>query len=218
MVEWEEIGLARMACGDCREILQELSPGEVETVITDPVWPNALNSLAGAEDPQGLFEEMCRQLVPLEIERLVVQIGFNSDPRFLGGVPAQFPFLRACSLKYVMPSRHGRYLNTGDLAFVFGQWPPSRVGRRVLPGEVTSFENKKQGVEHPCPRRLTHVRWLVKWWADGTVLDPFAGSGTTGVAAVQAGLPFVGIEIEKRWFDEACERIARAQDQELLWA
>ena len=46
-----------------------------------------------------------------------------------------------------------------------------------------------------------------------TVLDPFMGSGTTGVAAVEQGRRFIGIERERRYFDIACERIARAQAQ-----
>lgn len=45
------------------------------------------------------------------------------------------------------------------------------------------------------------------------VLDPFMGSGTTGVAAAQLGRVFVGAEIDARWFDVACERISRAHDQ-----
>jgi site-specific DNA-methyltransferase (adenine-specific) len=46
-----------------------------------------------------------------------------------------------------------------------------------------------------------------------TVLDPFMGSGTTGVACAQLGLKFTGIERERKYFDIACERIARAQAQ-----
>ena len=46
-----------------------------------------------------------------------------------------------------------------------------------------------------------------------TILDPFMGSGTTGVAAVQMGRSFIGIEREKQYFDVACERIEKAQLQ-----
>lgn len=45
----------------------------------------------------------------------------------------------------------------------------------------------------------------------GVVLDPFMGSGTTGVAAIEAGRRFVGVELTDRWFDVACERIERAR-------
>jgi DNA modification methylase len=50
-----------------------------------------------------------------------------------------------------------------------------------------------------------------------TVLDPYMGSGSTGVAAAQMGLQFIGIEAERRYFDIACERISRAQAQGSLF-
>jgi DNA modification methylase len=50
-----------------------------------------------------------------------------------------------------------------------------------------------------------------------TVLDPFMGSGTSGVAAIQSGRKFIGIEIDPRWFDVACERIAGALRQPNLF-
>ncbi|MBB5046846.1 DNA modification methylase [Rhodopseudomonas rhenobacensis] len=58
------------------------------------------------------------------------------------------------------------------------------------------------------------------WFSDpgDVVLDPFMGSGTTGVAAVKMGRPFVGIEIEPRFFDIACERIATAERDLRLFA
>jgi DNA modification methylase len=49
--------------------------------------------------------------------------------------------------------------------------------------------------------------------ASGTILDPFMGSGTTGVACMSTGHKFIGIEINHKYFDIACERIDRAQQQ-----
>lgn len=65
------------------------------------------------------------------------------------------------------------------------------------------------GRGHPCPRRLQHVRWLVARWADGVVLDPFCGSGTTLVAAQMSGLPAIGIEIEERYCEIAAKALAQ---------
>ena len=48
---------------------------------------------------------------------------------------------------------------------------------------------------------------------DGTILDPFMGSGTTGVACAKLGRKFIGIEIEPRYFDIACRRIEEAYKQ-----
>jgi DNA modification methylase len=49
--------------------------------------------------------------------------------------------------------------------------------------------------------------------ADSAILDPFMGSGTTGVASVQMGRKFIGIEREPKYFDIACKRIEDAQRQ-----
>ena len=55
--------------------------------------------------------------------------------------------------------------------------------------------------------------WCVEQAGDvDTVLDPFMGSGTTGVAAVKLGRKFIGIEIEPKYFDIACKRIQAALD------
>ena len=51
-----------------------------------------------------------------------------------------------------------------------------------------------------------------------TILDPFMGSGTTGVACMNLGRKFIGIEIEPKYFDIACERIENAQRQQRMFA
>jgi DNA modification methylase len=60
------------------------------------------------------------------------------------------------------------------------------------------------------------MAWCVDF-TTGTVLDPFMGSGTTGVACANLGRKFIGIEIEERYFDTACERIAAAYAQQRLF-
>lgn len=68
---------------------------------------------------------------------------------------------------------------------------------------------------HPCPKPTRYAYWLAARAApwNGTICDPFMGSGTQGVACAQLGKPFVGVELSRRYFDIACERIARAQAQ-----
>lgn len=206
--------------GDCRDVLPLLD--RVSVVITDPVWPNAVMSLAGSSDPYGLFSEVAA-LVPRVSDRLVVQLGFDSDPRFLLGVPRSLPYLRTCWLRYACPSYKGRLLHTGDVAYAFGTAPSHRAGRVVIPGEATSTQsdwklphanpNKEKGgrengaLPHPAPRRLQHVQWLVKWFEDGSVLDPFAGIGTTLLAAKHVGVTAIGIEIDERFCDVAARRL-----------
>ena len=66
--------------------------------------------------------------------------------------------------------------------------------------------------EHPAVFPVDLPEWLASCW-NGTVLDPFMGSGTTGVACMNLGRKFIGIEIEPKYFDIACERIENAQRQ-----
>src|SRR3990170_1995479 len=81
--------------GDAREILPTLT--DIETVICDPVWPDADVAMAGREDPEGLWREVCHVIPPSAV-RLVVQLGCDSDPRFLRAVPERWGFLRVCWL------------------------------------------------------------------------------------------------------------------------
>src|SRR5438477_10042466 len=88
--------------GDCREILPALVDVDMEVVITDPVWPNSLSSLAGADRPYELFKEAMNVLPPC-ITRIVVQLGSVRDPRVLAGMPLLYPVFRICGLPYAIP-------------------------------------------------------------------------------------------------------------------
>ena len=68
---------------------------------------------------------------------------------------------------------------------------------------------------HPCPRNIDLLIHVVGQWVkpDSLCLDPFMGSGTTGVACMNLGRKFIGIEIEPKYFDIACRRIEDAQRQ-----
>jgi DNA modification methylase len=71
-----------------------------------------------------------------------------------------------------------------------------------------------EGKEHPTQKPLPLMKWCIGFLPNAeTILDPFMGSGTTGVAAVQMGRRFIGIEREAKYFDIACKRIEDAQRQ-----
>ena len=77
----------------------------------------------------------------------------------------------------------------------------------------------QDGAVHPTQKPVQVMAWCLDFSADAqTVLDPFMGSGTTGVACAQLGKAFTGIERERKYFDIACERIARAQAQGQMFA
>ena len=196
--------------GDCREILPEI--GRMDVVLTDPVWPNAHPKLAGSNDPWGLFGAV----VPmLEARTLLVWLGVQSDPRFLGCVDrVSWPFLRQSYLSRAVPGYNGRCLVTGDVLYSFGQWPHSKDGRRVIPGECRVTSNSRMRVDHPADRNIDHAKWVVRWWTDETdwILDPFSGAGTTLLAAKSLGRKAIGIELEERY----CELTAERLSQEVL--
>lgn len=68
---------------------------------------------------------------------------------------------------------------------------------------------------HPTQKPLPLIEWCISLLpsATSTILDPFMGSGTTGVAAVKEGRRFIGVERDARYFDIACKRIEAAYKQ-----
>lgn len=69
--------------------------------------------------------------------------------------------------------------------------------------------------DHPTQKPIGVMKWCIEHLPEGcqTILDPFMGSGTTGVAAVKMGKKFIGIERERKYFDIACRRIEAAYAQ-----
>lgn len=197
----------KLILGDARTVLPRIE--RYDTLITDPVWPNSTADIMGADRPRELFQEMWQALSTLPA-RAAIQLGCNSDPRFLVCVPPQLAFFRYVSLEISRKAYHGRLLHSGDVAMLFGKPPMSRPGLRVIPGRCNDEGGKdKEAPEHPCPRKLKHVKYLVHIWTDpdDTVIDPFCGSGTTLIAALELGRKAIGIEIEPRWGKLAQERL-----------
>lgn len=96
-------------------------------------------------------------------------------------------------------------------------YPCKPVGNDIIVSPISSAADKP---DHPWPKPLPFMAILVGHWsrAGEVVLDPFMGSGTTGVAAINLGRRFIGVEREPRYFDIACTRIEDAQRQERLFA
>jgi site-specific DNA-methyltransferase (adenine-specific) len=204
------IGECRLILGDARKVARLL---QADVLVTDPVWPNCPPHLIpGAENPMRLWRAFCKVLP--SVERAVVVMRHDSDPRFLA--PLSMPYARAVILPYVMPGYIGRFLGGDEIAYCFGSPIPSREGQRVIPGRAPSVQPDGRAANgHPCSRALEHFNFLIRWWSEPgeIVLDPFMGSGTTGVACAKRGRRFIGIEIEERYFDIACERISKAYAQ-----
>jgi len=216
MTECVQIGDATLYHGDCLEILPTL--GKVDAVVTDP--PYGLNgSTDKAAYEGGHFEDtpeyvatVCRRAVDMAVSK-------SKRAAISCGVPNVYRYAPASVVgAFVYPSAASWCAwgtPTISPILFYGKRPKSKVG--ALHCTVYSSDADKNG--HPCPKPLKPWTWLVDRVTDSgdTVLDPFMGSGTTGVACANLGRKFIGIEIERKYFDIACERIAAAYAQGRLF-
>ncbi len=212
-----EIGDAVLYLGDCLEILPTLP--KVDAVVTDP--PYGLNgSTEKAAYEGGHFEDrpeyvdtVCRRAVDLALSKSI-------RAAVSCGVPNVYRYSPASVVgAFVYPSSASWCAwgtPTISPILFYGKRPKSKLG--ALHCTVYSSDAEKNG--HPCPKPLKPWTWLVDRVTNerDTVLDPFMDSGTTGVACANLGRKFIGIEIEPKYFEIACERIAAAYAQVRLFA
>jgi site-specific DNA-methyltransferase (adenine-specific)/modification methylase len=94
----------------------------------------------------------------------------------------------------------------------------ARIFRHYWNGMLKASERGEPRV-HSTQKPIALMRWCIEQAnIPRLIADPYMGSGTTGVAAMQAGIDFIGVEIHKPYFDIACERIDNAQRQERMFA
>lgn len=202
--------------GDCLEVMKTLPDASVDAVITDPPF-NAGKDFDN-DDLTGLdFRAFCNRFV-LELYRLrtpnlLVEVG-KGDKIMRQELERYFEFRYSICLNYTNSMRNGAvgYANWGlILWFAHGGKCHNRYRDRL----DSALHNTKEEFEHPSPKEVTHYGQLVRMFSqDGmTILDPFMGSGTTGVACVKLNRNFIGIEINPQYFEIAKKRIAEAQMQ-----
>ena len=201
----------RLICGDCREILPTL--GKVDAVVTDPPYGIGYKSHLGNLGAQE-FDEIANDRGELDLRPIlkfaenVLAFGANCYPDQL---PHRGRWL--CWDKRTIDGAADRMMGSPfELA-----WSNKVSGYdkivRVLHGGVVNADGDGPRV-HPTQKPIAVMRQAINWAATDaqTILDPFMGSGTTGVAAVQMGRDFIGIEREPKYFDIACRRIQAALD------
>lgn len=223
----ERIGSATLYLGDCREIIPQIP--KVSAVVTDP--PYGINGGSGTVGKLRAHKHdyLSFEDTPDNIANIVVPAFRAALDRADGrGVITPGP---KCLTFYPAPDAFGCLhqpatcsLNLWGRAqsqpiFYYGR--PPRIGKTIMDTTYRIDDPKSIGGEdHPCPKPTkTMVQLVHLATEDGeSVLDPFMGSGTTGVACANLGRPFYGIEIEPRYFEIACERIAAAHSQQRLFA
>ncbi len=210
MSKWREeiIGDCRLILGDCRDVLPTL--GKVDAVITDPpygiakTWKGGLGHGWGkAQDEAGLRNEWDADIPSDDLMAEILAKG--GEQIIWGGNYFNLPPSR-CWLIWNKPER-GFSLAEAELA-----WTNHDNVVRVF-----DCPRSEPGREHPTQKPVALMVWCVEKTKAKTILDPFMGSGTTGVAAVQMGRKFIGIEREPKYFDIACRRIEQAYSQARLF-
>jgi DNA modification methylase len=222
MIHREEIiGDCRMILGDCRDVLPTL--GRVDAVVTDPPYGIGLDkgfggggfSFSGRRNENGARQyqgSWDKQRIDADV---IYQMLDSSDSHIVWGgqfyadiLPAQgkWLFWDKCQ---TMPS-----FGDGELAWT------SIAGNAVkqFTYNGNGLHAKEKDREHPTQKPVALMQWCLGFLPDArTILDPFMGSGTTGVACVNLGRKFIGIELDPDYFEIACKRISEAYKQPRLF-
>lgn len=216
------IGCADLYLGDCMDVLPTLE--QIDHVLTDPPYGEVTHKGArtGAKG-----------------EKMLIDFAHISDEQFMQVVDHSLRL----ALRWVVMTcewQHAAHLEQSGRPLVrLGVWikpngAPQFTGDRPGTGweavAILHREGKKRwnggghhavwqsnivSGNHPTEKPVALLsKWTQQFTDHGeTILDPFMGSGTTGVAAVQMGHKFIGIERDPRYFEIACKRIEQAQKQ-----
>lgn len=212
------IGDATLYLGDCMDILPTLP--KVDAVITDP--PYGINENTKKKMSRGCIAKPTdygsfdwdKSPVPQTLIDQVIAAGTNIV--LFGGNYYSVP---PASCWLIWDKINGKS-DFADCEMAWTNLPKAvRMHRQMWNGMIR--EGEERGVQrvHPTQKPVALMKWCIEQCGTGkSVLDPFMGSGTTGVAAIQLGRKFIGIEREPKYFDIACERIDAAHAQGKLFA
>ena len=207
----EIIGDCRLILGDCRDVLPTL--GKVDAVVTDPPYgvgfaaqPTRYQRANGMQK-RAWDDERPQAIVDQIVSRFQTVI-------IWGGNYFALPPSRG----WLAWSKVGNVPSMADLEMA---WTSIDMNARSFEKSVQSanLEKNLQSAAHPSQKPVALMEWSLGFVPGaGKVLDPFMGSGTTGVACVALARPFIGIEREPSYFDIACRRIEEAYRQPRLFA
>lgn len=201
----EIIGDAILYLGDCRDILPLI--GKVDAVVTDPPYGIARERLKAAKSGEWSrlyssqidWDDVAPQA---EIEQALVASGGQAV--IWGGNYFVLPPVRGWLIWDKMQAHTSGH---AELAWTSADTP-------IRSFAYCRAQLATEGKQHPTQKPVSLMEWCLSFLPDAqAILDPFMGSGTTGVAAMNLKRKFIGIEREEKYFDIACKRIEYAQRQ-----
>lgn len=213
------IGNATLYLGSCEDILPTLP--KVDAVVTDPPYGIALNT-DNTRFSGGSAASRAKRGCNIGTAEGAPIIGDEKpfDPSFLLSLPGHkiiwgwnnYPdkLPRGACLVWLKrnDAAFGSFLSDAELAWM-------SKGHGVYCRRDLSNAAIANSRVHPTQKPIGLMRWCLEFLPKAeTILDPFMGSGTTGVAALQMGRKFIGIEREPRYFEAACRRIRETSGED----
>jgi site-specific DNA-methyltransferase (adenine-specific) len=201
------IGGAELYHGDCLEILPTLP--KVDAVVTDP--------------PYGIdFTQRTTGAKIIGDDKAFDPAHLLGWPCFLWGANHYTHALPKSGSFHVWIKRAVEVASPKSYSDIEIAWCSETNNSKAI--RLISDGCIRQGKEfghvrvHPSQKPQEVMEWSLSFMPFSVVCDPYMGSGSTGIACVTGGRKFIGIEIERKYFDIACERIAAAYAQGRLFA
>lgn len=201
------IGDATLYLGDCMDVLPTLE--RVDAVITDP--PYGINKDGQKRTSGGHGGRKEYEFLGWDGERpgcavFDAMLSIGQVHIIWGG--NYFADMLPPTMRWLVWDK-GQRINQSDGELA---WTSMQAALRIC--TMNRVELMKDGAQHPTQKPLALMKWCIEQAGHPkTILDPFMGSGTTGVAAIQMGRKFIGIEREPKYFEIACKRIEQASKQ-----
>lgn len=201
----EVIGDCTLYLGDCLEVMPTLEP--VDAVVTDP--PYGIGFAAQPTKWQRRAGQAAKAWDDSPVSRLAELLALGSKQVVWGGNYYSLPPSRGW-LSWFKPDA------PPSMASLELAWTNLNTNARHITHSISATNAERVG--HPTQKPLAVMLWTLERIGDAeTILDPFMGSGTTGVACVNLGRKFIGIELDPGYFDIACKRIEEAYKQPRLF-
>ena len=208
--------------GDCLEVMRTLPAGSVDAVITDPPYGIGLQTNYASRKRTALAA--CNDFLPIAGDDkpfdprpflpfpVVVLFGANY---YADRLPPSGGWVVWDKLNGLSSKRAWGFNDNSDCELI---WTNQGNAARLIPHRWMGAMKESEGNErrvHPTQKPIALMAELIKQYTQpgDLILDPFCGSGTTGVACVQTGRRFIGIEIDEGYATIARARIAKAAEQ-----